>query len=180
MNTSSVDTSFVMPGGASVRIRPIQEEDLPGLEWDGEYSHFRKLYKQHFQNTRSGYTRIWVAETEDGEIIGQVFLLLYSKQAELADGIHRAYLFSFRLKEAYRGKGLGSFMLEFVESYLLKRGFDTLRLNVARLNLPARHMYENHGFRVIGPEEGRWRYEDQHGNWQTIHEPAWKMIKELR
>ena len=45
--------------------------------------------------------------------------MLYSRQHELADGIDRAYLFSFRLKPDYRNHGLGSFMLEFIESYLL-------------------------------------------------------------
>jgi hypothetical protein len=25
-------------------------------------------------------------------------------------------------------------------------------------------MYEKHGYRVVGPEEGRWRYQDQFGN----------------
>ncbi len=73
-------------------------------------------------------------------------------------------------------------MLEFIESYLLSRGgFKALRLNVARANEQARHMYEKHGFQILGPEEGRWGgYEDQFGRWQTVHEPAWRMIKYLK
>lgn len=180
MSESFLETQFEMPDGVHIRIRPAQAEDLPGLEWDGEFSHFRKLYRQHFHNTQTGNTRIWVAESEQGEVVGQVFLMLNSRQAEMADGITRAYLFSFRIKQNYRDKGLGSFMLAFVEKFLLEKGFDTLRLNVARLNVKARHMYEKHGFRVVAPEEGRWKYEDQFGNWQTVHEPAWKMIKKLK
>lgn len=179
MNSPQVESSFIMPDGGHIRIRPAAEEDLPGMEWNGEFSHFRKIYKQHFQNTRNGSTRIWVAETEAGEIVGQVFIMLYSRQPEMADGINRAYLFSFRIKADYRGKGLGGFMLDFVEDFLISRGFKTLCLNVARLNVNARRMYENHGFKVVAPEEGRWRYEDQFGNWQTIHEPAWRMVKKL-
>jgi len=174
------ETTYQIPEGDLVRVRPVREEDLPGMEWDGEFAHFRRLYKQHFQNSRSGNTLIWVVENEDGEIVGQVFLSLLSSQSELADGIHRAYLFSFRLKPDYRNHGLGSHMLDFVESYLVRRGFDTLRINVARDNVQARRMYERHGYRVIGPEEGRWRYQDQFGQWQSVHEPAWRMLKKLK
>lgn len=180
MNQEMTETNFRMPDGVNIRIRPAQAEDLPGMEWEGQYAHFRKLYNQHFQNSRTGNTRIWVAETEKCEIIGQVFLLLYSRQPELADGIHRAYLFSFRVKPAFRGQGLGSYMLEFMEKFLLEKGFDTLRLNVGRQNELARQMYEKHGYTVIGPEEGRWRYEDQFGRWQYVHEPAWRMVKRLK
>lgn len=174
------ETTYQIPEGDLVRVRPVREEDLLGMEWDGEFAHFRRLYKQHFQNSRSGNTLIWVVENEDGEIVGQVFLSLLSSQSELADGIHRAYLFSFRLKPDYRNHGLGSYMLDFVESYLVRRGFDTLRINVARDNVQARRMYERHGYRVIGPEEGRWRYQDQFGQWQSVHEPAWRMLKKLK
>lgn len=181
MNTKTLpETSFQMPDGVHIRVRPAQQEDLPGMEWDGEYAHFRKLYHQHFQNSRNGSTLIWVAENEKAEIVGQIFLLLYSKHAELADGIHRAYLFSFRLKPEYRGQGLGSHMLNFVENYLLQLGYDSVRLNVARLNVLARRMYEKHGYRVIAPDEGRWRYQDQFGQWQTCSEPAWRMLKKLK
>ena len=31
----------------------------------------------------------------------------------------------------------------------------------------------------ISTDPGVWRYQDQHGEWQTCHEPAWKMIKQL-
>ena len=174
------ETTFQMPDGDLVRIRPAQEADLPGMEWGGEFVHFRRLYKQHYQNSRSGNTLIWVAENNDGEIVGQVFLSLLSSQSELADGIHRAYLFSFRLKPDYRNKGLGGHILEFIEGYLVKRGFDTLRINVARNNELARRMYEKHGYRVVGSEEGRWRYQDQEGQWQSVHEPAWRMLKKLK
>jgi GNAT superfamily N-acetyltransferase len=70
-------------------------------------------------------------------------------------------------------------MLEMMEDYLRERGFRFLRLNVARANPLARHMYEKHGYRMIGPDPGVWRYQDQDGEWQTCREPAWKMIKKL-
>jgi ribosomal protein S18 acetylase RimI-like enzyme len=178
-HTASLEADYLMPSCEQVHIRPLEKTDLVALEWDGEYTHFRKLYQQHYESSLGGNTRIWVAVKADAEIIGQVFLLLLSRQQELADGVFQAYLFSFRIKPAYRDQGLGGFMLEMMESYLRERGFRFLRLNVARANPLARRMYEKHGYRIIGPDPGIWRYQDQNGEWQTCHEPAWKMIKKL-
>jgi ribosomal protein S18 acetylase RimI-like enzyme len=176
---ASLVADYIMPSGEQIHIRPLEKRDLPGLEWDGEFAHFRKLYQQHYENSLVGNTLIWVAVDSKDEVIGQVFLLLLSRQQELADGALQAYLFSFRIKPAFRDQGLGGFMLEMVEGFLRDRGFRFLRLNVARANPLARRMYEKHGYRMIGPDPGKWRYQDQYGEWQTCHEPAWKMIKKL-
>ena len=173
------ESIYTMPDGNMIRIRQAREADLPGMEWDGEYAHFRRLYRQHYQNSRGGNTLIWVAENQEGKIIGQVFLLLLSAYPEMADGIHRAYMFSFRIRPEYRNNGLGGHLIRFLEEYLLGRGFDTMRINVGRENEEARKLYEKHGYRIIGTEEGRWRYQDQFGNYQTVNEPAWRMIKKL-
>lgn len=176
---TTVITDYFMPSGERIIIRPIEKADLPGLEWDGEFAHFRRLYQQHYESSLGGNTLIWVALNANAQVIGQVFLLLLSRQQELADGVFQAYLFSFRIKPTYRDQGLGGAMLEMVENFLRERGFRFLRLNVARTNPLARRMYERHGYRMIGPDPGNWRYQDQNGDWQTCHEPAWKMIKKL-
>jgi ribosomal protein S18 acetylase RimI-like enzyme len=113
-------------------------------------------------------------------MVGQVFILLYSRNSEVADGMHRAYLFSFRIKPAYRNQGLGSYMLAFVEEQLLRRGYSIVRLNVAQDNPKARALYERRGYEVIGYSPGVWQYQDDEGAWQTMREPAWKMLKRLR
>lgn len=178
-HTQTLEADYTMSSGEQIHIRPLKKSDLPGLEWDGEYAHFRKLYQQHYENSLSGNTLIWIAENANAEMVGQVFLLLLSRQRELADGVFQAYLFSFRIKPAYRDHGLGGFMLEMMEGFLRERGFRFLRLNVARANSLALRMYERHGYRIIGPDPGVWRYQDQNGEWQTCREPAWKMIKKL-
>ncbi len=161
-------------------IRPLVEADLPALEWDGEFTHFRRVYEQHYRSMRSGNTLIWVAETEEGIIVGQLFLLLYSQQKEVADGIHRAYIFSFRIKPPYRNHGLGTAMMNVAESDLLKRGYSQIRLNVARNNPAARRLYERLGYRVVGSDPGVWKYQDHNGKWQTVKEPAWRMLKNFK
>ena len=174
----TVQTQFSV-NGTQVRIRPLVEEDLPALEWDGAFTHFRRLYAQHYRNMIKGNTLVWVSETEERELVGQLFLLLYSQQKEVADGFRRAYIFSFRIKPAYRNQGLGSFMLALAENDLMLRGFTQVRLNVARQNRAARQLYERLGYRVIGSDPGVWHYQDPQGEWQSVREPAWKMLKEL-
>ena len=44
-------TSYTMPDGLDIHIRQALEKDLPGMEWDGEYAHFRRIYRQHYQNS---------------------------------------------------------------------------------------------------------------------------------
>lgn len=164
---------------AEISVRQMVETDLPALEWDGEYSHFRRVYAQHFRSMENGNTMIWVADSDKVGLIGQLFILLYSQKMELADGIHRAYIFSFRIKPEYRNLGLGTYMLSVAETDLKSRGFTTIRLNVARANLQARKLYEKLNYKILGSDPGLWSYQDQNGVWQTIKEPAWKMLKSL-
>lgn len=180
MTETISEATYTLPDGEGILVRPIQESDLPALEWDGEFTHFRQLYADHYAASRLGTTLIYIAETFEGKMVGQVFIQLYSRNSEVADGVHRAYLFSFRVKPNYRNQGIGSFMLRFVEDQLLLRGFESIRLNVARANVRARKLYERHGYRMVGSDPGVWRYEDNFGEWQTMHEPAWKMLKKLR
>ncbi len=167
------------PNGACFFIRPMIEADLPALEWDGEYLHFRLMYRGHYQHSLWGNTRLWVAEAEDGEIVGQIFLMLLSRNDENADGVSRALIYSFRVKEKVRDIGLGGFMLGYVEAYALEQGLTHLRLNVEKTNEAARRFYERHGFYVYGSDPGEWEFRDHEGNWQQRVEPAWKMIKAI-
>ncbi len=96
---------------SQVAIRLGREADLPELEWQGEYIHFRKLYRQVYQNVLDGKASIWVAELLETGIIGQVFVQFISSRRELADGETRAYLYGFRVKPEYRNRGVGTQLL---------------------------------------------------------------------
>ncbi len=162
-----------------VNLRKITKSDLPALEWDGEYRHLRHVYAHSFQAQVSGKAVIWVAEHPDAGIIGQIFLQLVSNRLELADGINRAHIYSFRIKPPFRGSGLGSLMLNKAEEYLHSRSFRYITLNVAKINLKAQTLYERHGYHIISHEPGRWSYPDDEGVWHDVEEPAWRMQKEL-
>ena len=127
---------------AQVSLRTVRQSDLLGLEWDGEYTHFRRMYRQVFTDSLKGRAVMWVAELPPVGLIGQVFIHLHSARIELANGVTRAYLYGFRVKPAYRDHGLGTTILRIVEDDLVKRRFSLVTLNVAKDNPDARRFYE--------------------------------------
>ena len=164
---------------SQVEIRQLCAADLPGLEWDGEYTHFRRLYHDAWQRMENGLAVHWVADLPQVGLIGQVFVQLICDRPELADGVRRAYLFSFRIRPPYRSRGLGTAMLTVLQDDLRWRGFSALTLNVAKENLDAQRMYQRHGFVIVAHEPGIWSYPDAEGVWHKMVEPAWRMEKFL-
>jgi len=164
---------------SDVVIRLAVKSDLPAMEWDGEFKHFRNVYANAFTRMQQGTSMIWVAEVPGYGLIGQVFIQLICDRPELADGWQRAYLYSFRIKPEFRDKGLGSCMVRVIEDYLLSRRFTRLTLNVARENTNAIRLYRRLNFQIVGEEPGVWSYPDDKGVWQTVREPSWRMEKLL-
>jgi hypothetical protein len=53
---------------AQLKCRYLVDKDLPALEWDGEYSHFRRLYRDIYQSTLQGKAIMWVATLAGDEV----------------------------------------------------------------------------------------------------------------
>lgn len=164
---------------SKLTIRHLTAADLPALEWDGEYTHFRRLYAEAYTRAQKGEAVLWVADLEGVGVIGQLFVQLATADRGGPYGDARAYIYSFRVRPAYRGVGVGSRLLEVAEQDLIRRGIRKVTLNVARDNRDARRFYERHGYRVVAPEPGRWQYLDDRGRLRTVHEPSWRMGKKL-
>lgn len=180
MNENNQLTFINRPDGLFLEFRLATEKDLPGLEWEGEYKHFRRLYHETYLRTLSGTTLMWIASDQNHKIIGQVFIQLDSANGSLADGSNRAYLFGFRVRKVFRSQGIGSQMMEFVENDLIKRGYKILCLNVARDNPRAFDLYRRLGYKLVGPDPGVWSYQDDQGKWHYMEEPAWRLEKILK
>jgi ribosomal protein S18 acetylase RimI-like enzyme len=174
-----MDYQTLNPISAQLNLRKAIEEDLINLEWEGEYRHFRKLYQEIYESSKRGDAILWVVELNGSGIIGQVFIQLKSARKELADGITRAYLYSFRIHPNHRNQGIGSYVLQYVETDLFSRGFLTVCLNVGRDNNDARRLYHRKGYKIVGIEAGEWSYLDENGLRKYVHEPAWRMEKLL-
>ena len=162
-----------------VTIRHANRDDLHALEWDGEYTHFRRLYAQAFRRAEKGDAVLWVASLHSESLIGQLFVQLISNRTELADGVSRAYVYSFRVRPDYRDIGIGTLLFNTAENDLKNRGFRHITLNVGKENADARRFYERFGYRVIAAEPGIWSYVDHNGHQRQVREPSWRMEKAL-
>lgn len=162
-----------------VIIRQVEREDLPALEWEGEYKKFRRLYAEAFSRAERGEAVLWVVEYPGNGLIGQLFVQLNSIRPELADGVQHAYIYGVRVRPQYRNQGIGTLLLKEAESDLKARGFRRVQLNVGQDNPDARRLYERQGYNVVGPDPGRWSYIDEKGSRHEVHEPAWRLEKHL-
>ena len=162
----------------AVRIREAEEKDLPALEWEGQYKHFRRLYRRAMDEAKQGRRILLLAETDD-RIVGQIFVQLQSRAGQLADGGFSGYLYSFRVRPQYRGMGIGTMLLARAEKELRSRAFERAVIAVAKNNDRARKMYEDNGYRFMADDPGSWSYLDHEGKLQHVSEPAEIMQKSL-
>jgi ribosomal protein S18 acetylase RimI-like enzyme len=176
---SSTDLSTQALRTREPRIRLATQADLPLMEWEGEYTHFRRVYARAWQRAERGDALLWVADTEQ-RLVAQLFVLLRSEyDPEAADGDKRAFVHSFRVRAELRSQGLGSRLLHTAEADLVARGYQWVYLHVAHDNPGAIRLYEGRGYHRQGYVSGEWSYEDHLGQQQHVSEPGWRMAKLL-
>jgi ribosomal protein S18 acetylase RimI-like enzyme len=166
-----------IPLEKQVNIRQAGIRDLSALEWEGEFSHFRHIFAEAYRLQKLGDVIMWVVDLPHNGLIGQLFIQLYGPNQIQRNKTKYAYIYGFRIRPGYRGKGIGSRLLQSIESDLDGRGFKRISLNVARDNDAARRLYEREGYRVVAPEPGIWSYLDDKGHRRFVNEPAWRMEK---
>ena len=162
-----------------VLIRHVSHDDLPALEWEGEFTHFRHIFSEAFRLMQLGDVIMWVADLPSFGLIGQLFIQLYGPNQLRPNDDTYAYIYGFRVRPVYRGRGIGSVLLDKAETGLVQGGFTRITLNVAQDNLAARRLYERRGYHVVAPEPGIWSYLDEKGRRRFVNEPAWRMEKEF-
>lgn len=167
-----------MSSVADVTIRAAVESDLPGLEWDGQYAHYRRLYRHAMNEAKRGRRLLLVAELA-GYLVGQIFIQFNSGRSELADGKRSGYLYSFRVRPEYRNQGIGSDLLRKAEAVLMSRAFERAVIAVARDNEGAQRLYDEHGYQWFAADSGEWSYVDQNGDLRSVREPAYLYHKDL-
>ncbi|MBI9046181.1 MAG: GNAT family N-acetyltransferase [Anaerolineaceae bacterium] len=163
----------------SIIIRLVRKHDLPALEWDGQFKHYRNLYAEAFERQENGLGLMWIATLPFSKLVGQIFIQFICNRPELANGTNRAYFYSLRIKDQYRNQGIGSKLISWVENDLKSRGVEFLTLNVTKENTRAIQLYERMGYKIKAHEEGRWFYKDHKNIRRNVHEPSWRMEKLL-
>ena len=159
-------------------IRPATAEDVPKLEWFGQYWRYRAIFRRTYEDHVRGRRLMLVADVS-GFPIGQVFIQFNSVERHFADGLKRAYIYSLRVMEPFRGQGLGSRLVGVAEEAILARDYTLATIAVAKDNDGALRLYQRLGYRTFADDPGRWSYSDPAGRRRHVNEPSWIMHKQL-
>lgn len=159
-----------------VTFRLAREEDLPKLEWMGEFTHFRRVFRQTYQDQAAGRRLMLLADLNTFPI-GQVFILLNSNFGW--NGNEYGYLYSLRVMTPFQGLGIGTKLILQAERIMQERRLDYATIAVAKDNPRARNLYERLGYQVYSSDDGRWSYQDHKGHTVHVYEPCWMMEKKL-
>lgn len=160
-------------------FRQAVEADLREMEWEGSYKRYRRVYKDVFQRASSGLALMWVVELPSFGMVGQAFVQLKMRDRSCANGTNRAYIHSFRVRPAFRSRGIGSALMAHIETDLQRRGFQEVTLNVAEDNPGALRLYQRLGYLIIKKIPGRWSFYDDTGKLQHVSEPGYRLMKRL-
>lgn len=166
-----------LPIQLDITFRLAKRTDLPKLEWYGEYSHFRTVFRRTFSEQEQRRRLMLIADCADFPI-GHIFIQLNSSRS-LWDTRTRAYFYSLRVMEMFRGKGIGTRLLEEAETMVHELGCGWTTIAAAKDNPGARRLYERMGYRIFAEDNGDWSYIDHEGKLQNVHEPCWVLEKKL-
>lgn len=163
-----------------LNIRLMREEDLPLIEWDGEYARYRQSYKEVYHRSQQGLSWPLIAETAADGMIGQIFLS--AKNANPVYSPRESYLFltSFRVKPAFRDRGVGGELMNACERVAREHHFGLILLNCAEDNVRGLAFYQKHGFDILRPEDCRWTYINENGMVVNEHQASYLMRKKIR
>lgn len=167
----------------TIRFRLATREDLPRLEWYGQYTHFRRVFQKTYLDQLNG-KRLMILADLNGFPIGQVFLLLetsprLARQRRKSVSEEVGYLYSLRVMEHLRGMGIGTRLIDIAEAVLTERGYKWILISVAKTNTGALRLYKRLGYRIYQEDEGRWRYVNHKGQTVHVHEPCYMLEKRL-
>ncbi|MEM2899488.1 MAG: ribosomal protein S18-alanine N-acetyltransferase, partial [Thermoplasmata archaeon] len=87
---------------------------------------------------------VTLVATMDGEIVGFICGAIEFFNNEVV-----GHIYTLDVKQKYRKKGVGSKLIETLESTLAERGVTTVYLEVRVDNFPARRLYHKHGYKSL-------------------------------
>ena len=158
---------------AKLKIRMATADDVMQLEWNGQYTHFRNLFRRAYREQRRG-NRVMLVMDFNGYPIARLFIQFIDD-----DDKSRGYIYSFTVMEPFRSLGIGTRMLATAEAILRKRNYRLATISVAKTNIRAFQLYQREGYQAYGEDDGQWQYLDHEGQTHYVNEPSWLMKKAL-
>ena len=157
-----------------MKIRQVRFPDVDRLSESLSPEVSRAQVRRRYDESQLGYREMLVAEL-DGQIVGTVSTGGWGSQRT---GSLR--MFALDVGRAFRRRGVGTALIEAVESAAIGLNLYEVNLEVSMDNLNAIRLYERLGYRrLTEPVTDSWDELDDKGNIQTVEESAWIMIKEI-
>lgn len=169
-----------------ITFRFATQDDLPHLEWYGQFTHFRNLFRLTYEGQQRGERLMLLADL-NGYPVGQIFML-FNQQTSIWQLMtsrrgrppeQRGYLYALRVMDHLQGMGIGTRLIIEAERILVERDCAWATISVAKDNPRARQLYERLDYDVYMEDEGRWSYIDHQGRTIHVHEPCWMLEKRL-
>ena len=152
----------------------MEQEDIGGLIAALAPGVGEAQMRMRFEESLDGYREILVAEL-DGCPVGTVSMGGHGFQRP---GSLR--LFALDVGEAFRGRGVGTALVNGVEAAAADRALTEVNLEVAIGNEDPVRLYERLGYKRLGkPVLDRWEQPLDDGGSRLVEEPSWVMIKSL-
>lgn len=107
----------------------------------GEHSWSEKLFLEEITQENKHY----VVVKDDDNVIA------YGGFAQVLD---EAHIMNIAVKDSYRKQGIASFIIEKIVNLANEKNIYSITLEVRESNLPARNLYEKHGFKFAGVRKG--------------------------
>lgn len=162
---------------ANLKIRIGKAADVKKLEWNGQFTHFRNLFRRAYTEQRKG-KRLMLVMDFNGYPIARLFIQFY--KAINSKDVKRGYIYSFTVMEPFRSLGIGTRMLSIAETTLMRRDYPIATISVAKHNTRAIKLYIRRGYEIYGEDAGQWQYQDHRGISHQMNEPSFLMKKALR
>ncbi len=128
-----------------IRIRKATGEEMLKLWGVHDELSATPTAKFFYRHLSSGNAIFWTLDN-DGDLIGELYAFLNLDDQDFADGQTTAYLCAFRVKEEYRGQGLGSSMMKAALAELKEMGFHTATIGVGSDKPQNIKLYRRLGF----------------------------------
>jgi ribosomal-protein-alanine N-acetyltransferase len=141
-----VDRVAAPPG---VRVRRLVAEDVDAVVVIETEAFSTPWHRDTFLDLVDRPTlELVVLEDREAGVIGYAVLWCVLEQGELAN---------MAVTPAFRGRGLGGFLLSSVLERARSRGIETIFLEVRASNEPAIRLYERFGFLEVGARRGYYK-----------------------
>jgi len=158
-----------------VKLRVATAQDLPQLEWYGQYRHFRNLFRRTYREQQAGRRLMLLAEANNFPV-GYIFIQFKEYPSHYTN---RAYFYSFRVMDMFQRQGIGTLLMQEAEALAVDHGLRRATIAVAKENTDARRLYERLGYSIFDEDDGNWSYVDHRGRICYVSESCWLLEKYL-